>query len=108
DVLSDGWRQPGSAFKPINYITGFEAHTITPATVFMDVTTDFGGGYVPTDADLLERGPVRMRDALMFSLNIPAVKAAMLDGPDAVFAEARKFGIQFQSATNPAGASIGI
>ena len=29
DVLADGWRQPGSAFKPINYITGFEDRTIT-------------------------------------------------------------------------------
>ena len=30
DVLADGWRQPGSAMKPINYITGFEDRTITP------------------------------------------------------------------------------
>src|SRR5438270_8280305 len=43
DVLANGWRQPGSAFKPINYITGFEDRTITPATMFMDVATDFGG-----------------------------------------------------------------
>ena len=27
--------------------------------MFMDVVTDFGGGYTPTDADNLERGPVR-------------------------------------------------
>jgi membrane peptidoglycan carboxypeptidase len=108
DVLADGWRQPGSSFKPINYITGFEAHTLTPASLFMDVTTDFGGGYVPTDADLLERGPVRLREALMFSLNIPAVKAAAIDGPDQVFAMAIRMGVKFQSKTNPAGASIGI
>lgn len=108
DVLSDGWRQPGSAFKPIHYVAGLERRAITPATIFMDVTTDFGGGYVPTDADRLERGPVRMREALMFSLNIPAVKNAARLGPDAVFAEAQRFGIRFRSKTNPAGASIGI
>ena len=44
DVLADGWRQPGSAFKPINYITGIEDRTLTAATMFMDVVTDFGGG----------------------------------------------------------------
>ena len=31
DVLGDGWRQPGSAFKPINYLTGIEDHTLTAA-----------------------------------------------------------------------------
>ena len=31
--------------------------TITAASMFMDVVTDFGGGYTPTDADRLERGP---------------------------------------------------
>jgi membrane peptidoglycan carboxypeptidase len=108
DVLADGWRQPGSAFKPINYITGFQDRTITPATMFMDVTTDFGGGYVPTDADVLERGPIRMREALMFSLNIPSVKAAVINGPDHVFDMAKKFGLNFQARTNVAGSSIAL
>jgi len=107
DVLADGWRQPGSAMKPINYITGFEDRTLTPATMFMDVTTDFGG-YVPTDADLLERGPIRLREALQFSLNIPAVKAAIMNGPDHVFDVAKKFGLHFQSTTNVAGSSIAL
>ncbi|HVA86950.1 MAG TPA: transglycosylase domain-containing protein [Candidatus Saccharimonadales bacterium] len=108
DVLADGWRQPGSAFKPINYVTGFQDGTLTPATMLMDVTTDFGGGYLPTDADLLERGPVRIREAFQLSLNIPAIKAAVINGPDHVFDMAKKFGLHFQSATNQAGASIAI
>ena len=29
---------------------------LVAASVFMDVATDMGGGYIPTDADLLERG----------------------------------------------------
>ena len=77
DVLADGWRQPGSAMKPINYITGIESRTLTAASMFMDVSTDFGGKYVPLNSDKLERGPVRLRQALQFSLNIPAVKAAI-------------------------------
>ena len=61
DVLSDGWRQPGSSIKPINYAIGIEDRTMTAATMFMDVTTNFGGGFMPTQADKAERGPVRLR-----------------------------------------------
>jgi membrane peptidoglycan carboxypeptidase len=108
DVLGDGWRQAGSAFKPINYLTGVEDHTITAASLFMDVVTNFGGGYAPGDADLRERGPIRMRQAIQMSLNIPAIKAALISGPDHVWEFAKKMGIQWQSTKNPAGGSIGI
>ena len=37
DVLADGWRQPGSAIKPINYAIGIDDETMTAATMFMDV-----------------------------------------------------------------------
>ena len=48
DVLSHGWRQSGSTFKPFTYATGINNRTLTAASMFMDVTTDFGG-YTPTD-----------------------------------------------------------
>jgi membrane peptidoglycan carboxypeptidase len=107
DVMADGWRQPGSAFKPINYITGIEDHTLTAATLFMDVVTDFGGGWTPTDADRMERGPLRLRQALQVSLNIPSIKAAAYNGVDHVLQTARKFGIRFQPGVDP-GLSVGI
>ena len=75
DVLADGWRQPGSSIKPINYAIGIDDKTVTAATMFMDVVTNFGNKFTPTQADKLERGPVRLRSALQFSLNIPAIKA---------------------------------
>ncbi|MGD0861793.1 MAG: transglycosylase domain-containing protein [Candidatus Limnocylindrales bacterium] len=107
DVLSNGWRQPGSAFKPINYIVGLQDKTMTAASLFMDVATDFGGGYTPHDADNYERGPVRMREALQYSLNIPAVKAASINGVAHLMARAEDFGIQFEPNADP-GVSIGI
>jgi penicillin-binding protein 1A len=42
------------------------------------------------------------------SLNIPAIKAALISGPDHVWEFAKKMGIQWQSNKNPAGGSIGI
>ena len=38
-------------------------------------------GFTPTQADKLERGPVRLRSALQFSLNIPSIKAGHHDRP---------------------------
>jgi len=76
--------------------------------MFMDVVTDFGGGWTPVDADRLERGPVRLRQAIQVSLNIPAIKAAFRIGPDRVFERARDFGIRSQFASNPAGGAIAI
>ena len=107
DVLSNGWRQPGSSFKPINYIVGLQDRTMTAASLFMDVATDFGGGYTPHDADNYERGPVRLREALQYSLNIPAVKAASINGTDHLMRRAGDFGIQFPEGSDP-GVSIGV
>ena len=108
DVLADGWRQPGSAFKPIVYATGIDARRITAASMFMDVVTDFGGNYTPTDADNLERGPVRVRDALSFSLNIPAVKALAVVGNDQVQTKAEDLGIAFRDGKVDAGLSFAL
>ena len=107
DVMADGWRQPGSAIKPIDYLVGIEDKTLTAATMFMDVTTDFGGGYMPIQADKLERGPVRLRSALQFSLNIPAIKGGMIMGLDHLFERTKDFGITYPSTANPV-VSMGI
>ncbi len=107
DVLADGWRQPGSAFKPFTYATGIDDRTLTAATMLMDVTTDFGG-YIPTDFNGRERGPLRVRNALQFSLNIPAVKALSLVGENAVFDKAQAFGMDFQKDHPTAGLAMAL
>ena len=57
---------------------------MTAATMFMDVVTNFAPSgakaWYPTQADHAERGPVRLRSALQFSLNIPAIKAGFING----------------------------
>ncbi len=99
DALADGWRQPGSAVKPFNYLLGIDERKFTAATLFMDVVTDFTGqGFVPAQADGLERGPVRARQALQFSLNVPAVKASYRNGLDRLFEETVEWGFSYRAA----------
>jgi membrane peptidoglycan carboxypeptidase len=107
DVLSDGWRQPGSSIKPIDYSIGIDDETFTASTMFMDVVTDFGRGFTPTQADKLERGPVRLRSALQFSLNIPAIKSTIIQGLQHTFDRSQDFGLQFPRTALPV-TSMGI
>ncbi len=77
-------RQPGSSIKPLTYLTALRKG-YTPATLLMDVPTEFPGGignppYRPNNYDGKFRGPVLMREALGNSLNIPAVKMLALVG----------------------------
>ncbi len=105
DVLSDGWRQPGSSIKPLVYLIGIDDETMTAATMFMDVVTNFASPgarpYLPTQADGAERGPVRLRSALQFSLNIPAIKAGIINGIDHEFNKFQDYGLSFQAGTAP-------
>jgi membrane peptidoglycan carboxypeptidase len=107
DVLSDGWRQPGSSIKPIDYAIGIDDETLTASTMLMDVVADFGRGFTPTQADKLERGPVRVRSALQFSLNIPAIKATIMQGLEHTFERSQDFGLVFPPTAIPV-TSMGI
>ena len=100
DVIGQAYRQSGSAFKPITYATGFETGAITPATMFMDVRTDIAEGFDPPNADGRERGPVRVRDALKYSLNVPVSKAQQLIGTANVVDMAQNLGLEFDPAHN--------
>ena len=88
-------RQPGSAFKPIVYATAFDQRVLTPGSLLLDISTDFGGGWAPHDADQLERGPVLVRQAIQLSLNLPAIRALERVGNEAVADTAGRMGINF-------------
>ncbi len=107
DVLSDGFRQPGSAIKPIDYLIGIDDQTLTASTMFMDVFTNFGNNFTPVQADKAERGPVRLRSALQFSLNVPAIKATMITGLDHTFERTKDFGLRYPATEAPVK-SMGI
>ncbi|MFH1546182.1 MAG: transglycosylase domain-containing protein, partial [Patescibacteria group bacterium] len=83
--LTTRLRQPGSSFKPIAYAAGLKMG-FTPASVFWDVETNFGGAddYTPQNYDGTFLGPLSMRRSIGHSRNIPAVKMAILAGELAV------------------------
>lgn len=89
-------RQPGSSFKPYVYLAAF-AKGYLPETILFDVETDFNKGsdddYVPQNYDGKFRGPVKMKEALGMSLNVPAVKALYLVGVKDATTMAKNLGI---------------
>ncbi len=99
-------RQPGSAFKPITYLTAL-LQGATPATIYLDVPVGFplGNGryYVPKNYDGKFHGPVRMRLALANSFNIPALKALRDVGIDKALEMAHLLGIGPDLLDKPPG-----
>jgi membrane peptidoglycan carboxypeptidase len=99
DAAGDGARQPGSAWKPIVYASAFDTKRLTPGSLLLDVATEFGRGWAPRDADQLDRGPVLVRKALQYSLNVPAIRALERVGSEDVADRAARFGIRFTGGT---------
>lgn len=110
DVLSQGWRQPGSAFKPFAYLAGLETGVLTAASRLNDVVTEFEPGYVPRNADGKTHGPLLLRDALRNSLNIPAVEATTRIGATTISEVAARFGLAGKPDAPEAGlaAALGV
>jgi len=105
NAITQGRRQPGSAFKPIVYATAFELGKLTPNSTLLDAPLSLPSGvpgrpWRPQNADGRFRGRVTVTRALAASINVPAVRAAMMLGADTIAQFAReRFG--FESPLNP-------
>ena len=89
-------RQPGSALKPFVYAQAF-GQGFTPATVIADLETHFSaqkGTWSPKNYDRKTHGPVRAREALANSYNVPAVKVAEAIGPTGLLTLLRRAGFE--------------
>ena len=90
-------RQPGSALKPFVYQLAFERLGMTAATLLPDLDApmnEAGGVYRPRNYDGRFHGPVRAREALSSSYNVPAVHLARLLGPEQVLERLRELGFR--------------
>jgi penicillin-binding protein 1C len=89
-------RQPGSTIKPFVYQLAFERRLLTPASLLDDSPAQIAtaaGLYLPQNYDRDFKGWVSVRTALGNSLNVPAVRAGAMLGPDAVFARLSQLGL---------------
>ncbi len=68
-------RSPGSTLKPFIYGLALDQGLIHPNTVLKDVPRSFGG-YNPENFDYDFMGPIKAKDALVLSRNIPAIHLA--------------------------------
>ncbi|MDP2364055.1 MAG: penicillin-binding transpeptidase domain-containing protein, partial [Ignavibacteria bacterium] len=66
-------RSPGSTLKSALYAIGYERGFLTPGTMLLDVPIEIGG-YEPENFDQKFYGLVSSEQALVNSLNIPAVE----------------------------------
>lgn len=92
-----GRRQPGSAFKPIVYCAAIDLGLLTPDSRIVDAPVSYPSypkPYRPQNADGRFRGAVSVRQAIAYSINIPAVKTLAMVGAQRVIEYARKLGIE--------------
>lgn len=68
-------RSPGSTLKPFIYALAMDQGLLHPATMLKDVPHSFGD-YNPENFDSDFVGPIKAKDALILSRNIPAVSLA--------------------------------
>nr|WP_321457845.1 penicillin-binding protein 1C [uncultured Cohaesibacter sp.] len=111
DAARAGWidmtrkqRSPGSALKPFIYGLAFEEGLIRAQTQITDSPVDFGG-YRPKNFDMAYQGDVSIHDALLLSLNVPAV--ALLDevGPARLMERLKRADV---AVALPEGSDVGL
>ncbi len=90
-------RQPGSSFKPFVYYTAFASGKYTPYSTVMDTPVryrDGGAYYSPQNYGGGYSGAMSIRNALIQSANVPAVKMGKAVGLDKVIEVCRALGIK--------------
>lgn len=103
DVASQGYRQPGSSFKPYIYATAF-ADGMSPGDPVLDApfTIQLCCGlpsYSPSNYDLSFHGLISYRYALQNSFNVPAVKLLTKVGVQNALHTAQEMGITTYEGT---------
>ncbi len=98
NVATEGYRQPGSSFKPFIYATAF-AQGMSPGQPVVDgpLVVRLCCGlppYTPTNYDMQYHGLVTYRYALQNSFNIPAVKVLLKTGVEPALHTAQIMGIR--------------
>jgi penicillin-binding protein 1C len=102
-------RSCGSTLKPFIYLSAIDQHIITAATILPDTPDAIRDAYPDYDpVDFTRRclGPVRVREALACSLNVPAVVTLSRIGARPAFYTLGKWGFNFDKHFDDYGAGF--
>jgi penicillin-binding protein 1C len=102
-------RSPGSLLKPFIYALAFERGLIGPETILHDTPRGFRDGYDPRNFSGRFLGPVTAREALVRSLNVPAVDVLARVGVEEAVARLRTLGLRgLHRAAEHYGLALGL
>ncbi len=102
-------RSAGSTLKPFIYLAALERHLLTAATLLPDTPQAIGATYADYDPQNYTHrsyGPVRLREALGNSLNVPAVIVTSQLGARDAFNSLRRWGFVFSKNFDAYGAGF--
>lgn len=103
-------RQPGSTIKPLVVYAPALEKGFPPATVIDDVPTTFPSSpkpFTPVNYDGRYRGLISMREAIRWSVNIPAVKMLQTIGVDTGFQYGRNLGLPLKDSDRHLALALG-
>ncbi|MCK4666762.1 transglycosylase domain-containing protein, partial [Candidatus Dependentiae bacterium] len=92
--MATSLRQPGSTLKPFVYGLALE-NGYSPGTIVPDIRFPAKGGFFPENHDGKHHGPLRIREALASSYNIPAFYMAMKLTPKRIIKKLKKAGFTY-------------
>jgi penicillin-binding protein 1A len=92
---TQGWRQPGSSFKPFIYAAALE-HGVMPETLVNDMPLTHVGNWNPSNSDGSTDGPISVREALTRSKNLVTIRLVQLLGAPAMREWTARFGFDAQ------------
>jgi penicillin-binding protein 1A len=93
--VTQGWRQPGSSFKPFVYAAALD-HGVQPETLVNDMPLSNVGNWDPSNSDGSTDGPVTVREALARSKNLVTIRLVQLLGASAMRDWTARFGFDAQ------------
>jgi penicillin-binding protein 1C len=102
-------RSCGSTLKPFVYLMGIDRRLLTAATLLADTPDairDKYSDYDPQNFNHRYLGPVRVREALACSLNVPAISALSRVGARSAFYDLQKWGFDFPRSLDDYGAGF--
>jgi penicillin-binding protein 1C len=102
-------RQPGSTLKPFLYGLALDLG-YTAASILPDIPLALGGSevYIPQNFNRSFSGPVRMRDALASSLNVPAVWMVSRLGVQNFVDQMIRLGFDLETQRHSVGTGIAL